>query len=1008
MVRIENSPDWCAVGLKLDREVENIYPVSAMLTGRFSGRTTTPVTYTLSHPNYLFGQTTYSQTARYCPQPPEEDDDDDPPSGDPSWYDGDDDDDDEEHYCWCCFWGACYPGCGCGCACDIGEGGDEPDEPVDPEPEDYDEASTNYPHMSGVLKIRDPLEYTAPIHLTVPLEHRNCCPCPDHATNWVSVVYKSNRLKVVDAATDMDFHSSGESLDVKIAGVSPSFAVGDAGVSFAANGDVTREDKFTVLGVGIDGGYQYGVGDVDLKMLNQRKAEFGLPIPVNTNLWEASELKLQTKVRLPFGNIHLGFEGSTAPFAVWIYDNRVGGFLKLASSEDGPLDISFAGWRQLVSGSSDSYSPTTWIYITAAGAGKATLVYRYWGVSGSSIVEDEARQVITAVNPSLMVDYDRDGAIDDDDVEIFKSGRPYRYWTNQCKIDGSVWAEPSLFERIADILVGNENSSDNRVNGTFDLLNLFPVAIDVGEFRQAWGSSAKFIVEPTWGSFNYALVNKSWSDAGKIRTETCSTFGGQTLSEATMNVMTNSGVQIDSTLLSQTDRSAMLVAEARARSYGMRLRVELGGVTVFAFELPMQITPVDEMFRFVSLRDAYDDEIYDFSSYGPPPSAGTDEELWNKDVFFVHGFNVSVDGAREWNREIFKRLWVSGSMARYWGVTWSGDYHIASEAFNGLHYHRDVRQALLTAPSFARLVNSRGHDAVVIGHSLGNMVVSESLLKGCNATKYFMLDAAVASEAYRSALQARVTTDPNYNRYVPEDWHGYDPDSWAANWYSWFQDDRGSLGWAGHFAALLSKPGLEIYNYYSTGDEVFAENDETPGLATGVFHWPTLDLEWPFVHLNLELDAYPWQKQEVFKGVSAAGSLSAGWGFHVWNDGLSTMRYSASEASQLVANGSIVTNAVFNRDVEAMFQPTISDFDKADILASHIPAVSSPAGKVAISDVDVNRDYNLNTSSYKGQDWGRGGDHSSESGWLHSDIKNMAYFFTFRFFNELTNKGGVK
>ena len=63
---------------------------------------------------------------------------------------------------------------------------------------------------------------------------------------------------------------------------------------------------------------------------------------------------------------------------------------------------SFAGWRQLVGGSSDLYSPTTWIYITAAGAGKATLVYRYWGVSGSAIVEDEARQVITAVTPSLM------------------------------------------------------------------------------------------------------------------------------------------------------------------------------------------------------------------------------------------------------------------------------------------------------------------------------------------------------------------------------------------------------------------------------------------------------------------------------------------------------------------------------------------------------------------------------------------------------------------------------
>ena len=170
---------------------------------------------------------------------------------------------------------------------------------------------------------------------------------------------------------------------------------------------------------------------------------------------------------------------------------------------------------------------------------------------------------------------------------------------------------------------------------------------------------------------------------------------------------------------------------------------------------------------------------------------------------------------------------------------------------------------------------------------------------------------------------------------------------------------------------------------------------------------PTLNLEWPFVHLNLELDAYPWQKQEVFKGVSAAGSLSAGWGFHVWNDGLSTVRYSASEASQLVANGSIVTNAVFNRDVEAMFQPTISDFDKADILASHIPAVSSPAGKVPIPSEVTFQSYNLNSSDYIGDSWGRGRT-PTEFSWLHSDIKDVAYFYTHKVFEKIVEVGGLR
>lgn len=53
---------------------------------------------------------------------------------------------------------------------------------------------------------------------------------------------------------------------------------------------------------------------------------------------------------------------------------------------------------------------------------------------------------------------------------------------------------------------------------------------------------------------------------------------------------------------------------------------------------------------------------------------------------------------------------------------------------------------------------------------------------------------------------------------------------------------------------------------------MFDEYPETPGITTGVFHWPTLNLEWSFVHLNWSFDAYPWQKQEVFKGVNAAMS----------------------------------------------------------------------------------------------------------------------------------------
>ena len=278
---------------------------------------------------------------------------------------------------------------------------------------------------------------------------------------------------------------------------------------------------------------------------------------------------------------------------------------------------------------------------------------------------------------------------------------------------------------------------------------------------------------------------------------------------------------------------------------------------------------------------------------------------------------------------------------------------------------------------------------------------------------------AVASESYRPELQA--DSDAILSKYRPGDWNGYDSLSWAANWYTWFTNDvndaRGKIGWAGHFAPLLNRQGLDVFNFYSSGDEVFAENSSAPGVATGVFHWPTLNLDWPFFHLNLELDAFPWQKQEVFKGVNAAGSLSAGWGFHCWPTNINNetvwIRYSAAGANAMVADGSIATNAVFDRGVSAMFSSTISDYDIADILAFHIPAVSSPAGKVAVFGDNDAIDMNV---SCKANSWGRQGvDGEDEQGqpittypWLHSDIKNMAYYYIYPAFTNMVEKGVLK
>lgn len=145
-----------------------------------------------------------------------------------------------------------------------------------------------------------------------------------------------------------------------------------------------------------------------------------------------------------------------------------------------------------------------------------------------------------------------------------------------------------------------------------------------------------------------------------------------------------------------------------------------------------------------------------------------------------------------------------------------------------------------------------------------------------------------------------------------------------------------------------------------------------------------------------------------------AGSLSAGWGFHCWTTNIENetvwVRYSAAAANAMVSDGSIVTNAVFDRGVSAMFSQTISDYDIADILAFHIPAISSPAGKVSTlpgetSSFDMNADGRAN-------DWGRPNDpdlpEGEEMPWLHSDIKNMAYYYVYPAFINIVEKGELR
>jgi len=186
----------------------------------------------------------------------------------------------------------------------------------------------------------------------------------------------------------------------------------------------------------------------------------------------------------------------------------------------------------------------------------------------------------------------------------------------------------------------------------------------------------------------------------------------------------------------------------------LRLDIYYGSQRIVSGELPMELSSVEEMYRFYSLHGAQDVDYFNLPDQYTPGNLMDDPK--DRDVFFTHGFNVSQEDARAWGSEIFKRLWQSGSDARFHMVAWPGNYHWTGDWANGLHYQRDVYQALKSANAFKRLVEREQADSskrVIMAQSLGNMMACEAFRQGLAANQYFMFDAAVASEAINSIYQ---------------------------------------------------------------------------------------------------------------------------------------------------------------------------------------------------------------------------------------------------------------
>lgn len=429
------------------------------------------------------------------------------------------------------------------------------------------------------------------------------------------------------------------------------------------------------------------------------------------------------------------------------------------------------------------------------------------------------------------------------------------------------------------------------------------------------------------------------------------------------------------------------------------------GTSVAEVEMPVRISEVEDMFRSRYLSE----NLAGGTQGGVPgsPSNWPDIERNGKHFIFVHGYNVSGEQSRGWHSEMFKRMFWSGSNAMFTGVSWNGNESQIGP-FNGVYlcpdYWSNVHNAFRTSNSMADFVNALpGGVKCIAAHSLGNVVVSSAIRDyGLNVSKYYMVDAAAAIEAYDK--------DSEFGKddISHPDWRPYARHLWSSDWHKLFAadpaDKRNRLTWVDRFGAFP-----HAYNFHSTGEEV---------LKNGTGEIPAIGA------------VRAWVNQEMLKGrplVATLSSDSGGWDFNskYTINPLNPLQKDPISPSAAAQIGHEVLkehpffdpfdNGALHNPDPVMGSSAVTYDVRAETLAESIPSLTFAAGANPIDKFDPQnpndeeRNFDMNGGNFKVNGWPAQRDKILEgteiSDWRHSDIRNMSYLYTYKVYEKWIELG---
>lgn len=669
--------------------------------------------------------------------------------------------------------------------------------------------------------------------------------------------------------------------------------------------------------------------------------------------------------------------------------------------------------------------------------------------NGSAIEIDGDMVPVNIGLGALVPDYNHNRQIDASDRERAELAGKYYFWVNDD--DGSGDTEGTGIPASGPAV----DPAHLKVDGTRDLVDFFPVHLDIKDLFEAY-DPARYTYRLRNGdsALNYVVTDlKPTESGGYLTGENKDDVTGNakgidyvkamgdaptfSITNTDFNALTGPMLALKPEVVEyiKQDKGVILIEAYKKATSPLVLEVYDGTTLVYSsLKLDLSINGVEQMFRHKNLvQDGGGPPPNSLLNYGAAdrlvePANFPDSEANDKHFVFVHGYNVNGEQARGWNAEMFKRMYWSGSRAKFWGVTWYGwdtqDLSIVTLPFTR-NFHINVQHALKTAPAFSDFINLPvgGKNVTVAAHSLGNMLVSSAIAEqDAKVDNYLLIDAAVPIEAYDGTVARPQDTsfpDSTNNSMIPPEWKGYNTGLFASEWYRLFEnddpiDERRNLTWRGRFASIVTN--TQAYNFYSSGEDVLDNHEGIPFV-------PDIFTE--------GVGRFAWGLQEKLKG-----GLPTGWmlgsNYGGWRFDQGTYNESIVDAAGQTVNVPMLPDTVNNKlsngeitiedikkqpffiltgDDVALLQdyPIGSDYAKANrdrLLAEAIPALSLAVGrnKVAafdealpktIRNIDMNLSLKNSWPAYRV-------DVKKSNDWWHSDIMVIAYPYIYSLFNKLT------